>query len=120
MKKAKRRVFSHLEYFGITKVSDKSFVPEGMYFIEREKEGTWLMSLKHVSHGNPVHIGTLDLHDVMCIANKSHLANLKNEEFYEALGKIFGVNLIDKLYATQDIGNVFSRVASYSKQTATK
>ena len=119
MKKVKKRKISHLEYFGIAKVSEFKLVPEGMYFIERETDGTWLMSLKHKTRGNVVRLGTLDLQDVMCVANKSHLANLSKEEFYEVLEKIFGIDFTDKLYATQDIGNVFSRVASYSKQMAT-
>lgn len=116
--KSKAEKNSHLEYFGIEKVEDKSLVPEGMYLIEREKEGTWLMSLKHICHGDVVHIGTLDLHDVMCVANKSHLANVKKEEFYEALEKIFNIDFRDKLYASKDIATVFSRVGSYTKGTA--
>lgn len=120
MKKARKKRISHLEYFGIVKVSEGALVPEGMYFIERETEGTWLMSLKHKKQGNIVHLGTLDLQDVMCVANKSHLANLSKDEFYEVLEKILGINFTNKLSATQDIENVFSRVASYSKQTASR
>jgi len=115
-----KAVRSDLAYFGITKVSDKTLVPDGMYLIEREREGTWLMFLKQMQHGEAVHVGVIDLLEVICVANKSHLANLKNEEFYEALEKLFGVNLVDKLYATQDIETVFSRVASHSKQSAYK
>ena len=120
MKTKKKAVRSDLAYFGITKVSDKALVPDGMYLIEREREGTWLMFLKHMQRGEAIHVGVVDLLEVICVANKSHLANLKNEEFYEALEKLFGVNLVDKLYATQDIETVFSRVASHSKQSAYK
>ena len=120
MKRTNKVVRSDLAYFGIIKVSDKTLVPEGMYFIERQTEGTWLMFLKHMQRGEAIRVGVVDLLEVICVANKSHLANLKNEEFYEALEKLFGVNLVDKLYATQDIETVFSRVASHSKQSAYK
>ena len=62
------------------------------------------------------HIGTLDLLEVICAANKRYLGTLKKEEFYETLEKIFNIDFSDKLYATQDIADVFSRVASYTKQ----
>jgi len=109
-----------MEYFGVTKVTDKSIVPEGMYFIERKSEGSWLMALCQMKSGKSVHVGTIDLMDVIYVADKSHLANLKKEEFYEVLKKMFDVDLTGKLYATKDIGNVFSRVASYTKQNAMK
>ena len=111
-----KEVRPDLAYFGITKVRDKSLVPEGMYFIEREEEGTWLMFLKHMQHGELVHVGVIDLLEVLCVADKRHLAHLKNEEFYEALEKLIGVTLIDKLYATQDMQTVLSRTTSYSKR----
>lgn len=118
MKTTKKVVRPNLAYFGITQVTDNSLVPDGMYFIEREREGTWLMSLKQKTQEEAVSIGTLDLQDIMCVANKSHLANLSRDEFYEILEKFFKIDFIGKLYATKDIKNVFSRVASYSKQMA--
>lgn len=119
MKITKKVVRPDLEYFGITKVNDSSMVPEEMYFIEREKEGTWLMSLKRKMQGDVVYLGILDLQDIVCVANKSHLANLSKNEFYEIIEKIFKIDFTGKLYATQDIENIFSRVASYTKQMAT-
>lgn len=120
VKVTRKVVCPNLTYFGIIKVSDVSLVPQGMYFIERERERTWLMSLKCKTKGEPICLGTFDLQDIMCVAGKSYLANLSKDEFYEVLEKIFKIDFTDKLYATQDIKNVFSRVASYSKQVATK
>lgn len=118
MAKTKKTRISHLEYFGILKVEEITVVPEDMYVIDRNAEGTWLMSINRINHGNPIHVGTLDLRDVLCVAEKSHMANLKKEEFYDALERILGIDLVDKLYAMPDVGTVFSRFTAYSKQVA--
>ena len=116
MKKSTRKNISQLEYFGIIKIDDITLVPEGMYLIDRENEGTWLMSLNQMNYGNFIQIGLLDLLEVICVANKSCLGTLKKEEFYETLNKMFNIDFTDKLYATQDVSDVFSRVASYTKR----
>ena len=118
MAKTKRTVISHLDYFGIQKVEDFISVPENMYLIERTQEGTWLMKISRMTNHEPSHVGFLDLRDVLCVADKSHMANLKKEEFYDAMEKILKIDFIDKLYAMPDVGTVFSRVTAYSKQVA--
>lgn len=117
---AMKKKVSQLEYFGITKVEGISPIPEGMYLIERIHERRWLMELLQMNNEKFSHIGTLDLNDVICVANKSCLENVKKEEFYEALQKIFNIDFTNKLHATQDIATVFSRVASYTKKKSYK
>ena len=118
MKKPKNKKVSHLDYFGITKVFEGDTVPNDSYVITRKGEGTWLLNVSRVGHDEMIHVGTVDLRDILCVAEKSHMGNLRKDEFYEGLNKILNLDLCDKLYAMPDVAKVFNRVTSYSKDVA--
>ena len=91
--------------------SDK--YPEGSYLIHRYKHGTRLLELVLVEKDTFKHIGTIDLPDIVFVANKKRLKDLSKEDFYGVLQNIFSVEFDNNLYVTPEteivINQFFSR-----------
>lgn len=112
----KKQKIKHSDYYGLIRLGANPIFPEGAYVIKRCINGTWLLELCQVRAGEMVHIGVVDLQEVLNAAGKSYIGCLKKEEFYGALEAFFHVDLTDHLYATEDVETVLQRVASYTKQ----
>ena len=87
--------------------------PEGSYLIHRYKRGTRLLELVLIEKNTFKHIGTIDLPDIVFVANKKRLKDLSKEDFYGVLQNIFSVEFCDNLYVTPEteivINQFFSR-----------
>ena len=109
---------NYSDYLGFLQRDAKSVLPESSYVLVRYGDGTWLLRLCSVKKGILEHLGTINLLEVLDIAGKSHLDNLRKDEFYDALEKIFGVDFSNRLYADADVETVMKRIGTYSKNVA--
>lgn len=109
---------TYSDYFGFLKRAKGLNHPEDSYVLTRYGEGTWLLRLSIVKNGCYENLGTVDLLEILDIANKSHFAILRKDEFYDALEKLFGIDFSNKLYADPDVEKVMKRVNRHSTDVA--
>lgn len=114
---AKTRI-NYSDYFGFLKRAEGFIPPENSYVLMRYGEGTWLLRLSTVKNGCFERLGTVNLLEILDIANKSQLDTLRKDEFYETMEKLFGIDFSDRIYADPDIEKVMKRVNRHSTNVA--
>lgn len=89
--------------------------PEGSYLIRRYsyRLRTRLLELVLVKKNTFNHIGTIDLLDIVFIANKKRLKDLSKEDFYGVLQNIFSVEFDNNLYVTPETEIVINQLFSH-------